>query len=75
VFNQSGYKKAYAGKAFAGIRDWVKRIDLDSGVSGWWIAKPDTRRADDDVVVLYAHGGGFVSVREVLPSGTEMALT
>ncbi|KAM0750150.1 alpha/beta-hydrolase [Meredithblackwellia eburnea MCA 4105] len=45
--------------AFKGKRDWVSYVKVN-GTAGRWIAKPGTKREEDEVVFYYVHGGGFV---------------
>lgn len=51
----SSYAKAFASPVFQGFGDWVKYEQVN-GTAGYWLAPPGTKRAEDDVVVLYLHG-------------------
>ncbi|GAA5826369.1 hypothetical protein JCM3770_000640 [Rhodotorula araucariae] len=53
------YKLVQQGPYFKGARDWVTRVEVN-GTAGRWIAVPGTKRADDQVVLFFVHGGGFV---------------
>lgn len=67
VFNRDrSYKLVHSGPYFKGARDWVTHVEVN-GTAGRWIALPGTRRAEDQVVLYFIHGGGFVCVR--FPSG------
>ncbi|BGP33474.1 hypothetical protein JCM10296v2_005276 [Rhodotorula toruloides] len=53
------YKLVQSGPYFKGCRDWVTKVEVN-GTAGRWIALPGTRREEDDVVLFFVHGGGFV---------------
>ncbi|BGP41526.1 hypothetical protein JCM10450v2_005574 [Rhodotorula kratochvilovae] len=53
------YKLVQQGPYFKGARDWVTRVEVN-GTAGRWIAVPGTKRSDDQVVLYFIHGGGFV---------------
>ncbi|KAM0786498.1 hypothetical protein ACM66B_001956 [Microbotryomycetes sp. NB124-2] len=60
LFNRTfAYDITFKGPQFAGHRDWVSPVDV-KGVQGRWIAPPGTKRKDDEVVLYFIHGGGFV---------------
>ncbi|TNY18561.1 Proteophosphoglycan ppg4 [Rhodotorula diobovata] len=60
VFNRDrSYKLVHSGPYFKGARDWVTHVEVN-GTAGRWIALPGTRRAEDQVVLYFIHGGGFV---------------
>lgn len=60
VFNRKqAYSLAHKSPVFKGYRDWVTYVNV-AGTSGRWIAQPGTKRSDDEVVLYYIHGGGFV---------------
>ncbi|KAK4049149.1 hypothetical protein OIV83_004332 [Microbotryomycetes sp. JL201] len=60
LFNRTvAYDITFKGPQFAGYRDWVTPVDV-KGVQGRWIAPPGTKRKDDEVVLYFIHGGGFV---------------
>lgn len=62
IFNRHiAHTQIFKGPWFWGYSDWVTPVK-DEGVSGRWIAPPHTRRSDDEVVIFYVHGGGFVFV-------------
>ncbi|KAI5477188.1 NAD+ kinase [Pseudohyphozyma bogoriensis] len=53
------YKHAHAGPEFSGFRDWLSYEEAN-GTAGRWIAPPGTKREDDEVVLYFIHGGGFI---------------
>ncbi|GAA5850101.1 hypothetical protein JCM9279_004909 [Rhodotorula babjevae] len=60
IFNRErSYNLVHGGPYFKGARDWVTRVEVN-GTAGRWIALPGTRRAEDQVVLYFIHGGGFV---------------
>jgi len=62
IFNRDrSYNLVHGGPYFKGARDWVTRVEVN-GTAGRWIALPGTRRAEDQVVLYFIHGGGFVCV-------------
>ncbi|GAA5866354.1 hypothetical protein JCM8547_000749 [Rhodosporidiobolus lusitaniae] len=61
LFNSAtAYAVAYALPGWTGKREWVEKVDVN-GTKGRWIAKPGTKRSEDDVVLYYVHGGGFTT--------------
>lgn len=46
-------------KDFKGRKDWLSYVSVN-GTAGRWTAPPGTRRSEDEVVMFYCHGGGFV---------------
>ncbi|GAA5832345.1 hypothetical protein JCM11251_006417 [Rhodosporidiobolus azoricus] len=53
------YLKKHAEPRFKEYKEWLSEVEVN-GTAGRWIAKPDTLRRDDDVVIYYIHGGGFI---------------
>ncbi|GAA5993923.1 hypothetical protein JCM10908_002717, partial [Rhodotorula pacifica] len=53
---KNSYKLKHSGAEFKG---WVQHIEVN-GTAGRWLAPPGTQRKDDDVVIYFVHGGGFV---------------
>ncbi|GAA5832343.1 hypothetical protein JCM11251_006416 [Rhodosporidiobolus azoricus] len=61
VFNRTtSYAIACASPSFTGVRNWISKVEVN-GTSGRWLAKPGSKRSEDDVVVYYIHGGGFTT--------------
>lgn len=55
----SSYNKvATSSLLFGGYKDWYQEVEFN-GVTGRWICPPNTQRAEDNVVLMMVHGGGF----------------
>lgn len=55
MFNRtSSYDMSLTGEE----REWVKYIRVND-FGARWIAPPGTAREEDEMVYIYAHGGGF----------------
>ncbi|KWU40982.1 alpha/beta-hydrolase, partial [Rhodotorula sp. JG-1b] len=53
-------KRSYAlTHAASEFKGWVKHVKVN-GTAGRWLAPPKTDRKDDDVVIYFVHGGGFI---------------
>lgn len=53
LFNRTtSYETVHKLPAFKG---WVEYVDVN-GVTGRWLAKPGTKRSEDEVVFFYIHG-------------------
>jgi len=48
----------FASPYWSGKRRWIKEV-REPGVTGRWLADDTTARKDDDLVMLWVHGGGF----------------
>ncbi|ORY70605.1 Alpha/Beta hydrolase protein [Leucosporidium creatinivorum] len=60
VFNHEAYAGIFS-KTLSRLglpSDWVQHVD-SKGTTGFWMAPPGTKRSEDDLVMLYIHGGGF----------------
>ncbi|KAL8287572.1 hypothetical protein RQP46_003430 [Phenoliferia psychrophenolica] len=53
------YKLAHMKPEFKGKKEWLSYVKVN-GTAGRWTAPPGTKRYDDEVVLYYVHGGGFV---------------
>ena len=61
LFNRrASYAQITSSPIYSGYKDWVSPSTLVNGVQGRWLAPPGTKRSDDEVVMLFIHGGGFV---------------
>ena len=56
------YRMAHGKSNFKRKKDWLQPLSKINGTAGRWIAPPGTSRQDDEVVLMYAHGGGHVYV-------------
>lgn len=60
MFNRTrAYETAFDGPAFKGFKEWVSYVEVN-GTAGRWIGPPGRDRSEDDVVLYFIHGGGFV---------------
>lgn len=55
---KNSYTLKHSGSEFKG---WVTRVEVN-GTAGRWLAPPGSQRKDDDVVIYFVHGGGFMQV-------------
>lgn len=56
LFNRTqAYDMVHAGPHFSGYRDWVSYVKVN-GTAGRWLAPPNTKRSEDEVVFFYIHG-------------------
>ncbi|KAL8293592.1 hypothetical protein RQP46_000293 [Phenoliferia psychrophenolica] len=53
------YKLSHMKPDFFKKKDWLSYVEVN-GTAGRWSAQPGTKRSDDEVVLYYVHGGGFV---------------
>ncbi|GAA5888645.1 hypothetical protein JCM6882_009030 [Rhodosporidiobolus microsporus] len=56
---ERSYDRVHKTPRFREYQEWLSRVEVN-GTAGRWIARPGTQRKDDDVVIYYVHGGGFV---------------
>ena len=53
-------KRSYAlTHAASEFKGWIQHVKVN-GTAGRWLAPPKTDRKDDDVVIYFVHGGGFM---------------
>ncbi|GAA5973979.1 hypothetical protein JCM8115_006760 [Rhodotorula mucilaginosa] len=53
-------KRSYAlTHAASEFKGWIQHVKVN-GTAGRWLAPPKTDRKDDDVVIYFVHGGGFI---------------
>ncbi|GAB00048.1 uncharacterized protein L969DRAFT_20322 [Mixia osmundae IAM 14324] len=53
------YNMTYSSPLFWGKKQWLSEVK-EPGITGRWIANQHTARKDDDLVLFFVHGGGFV---------------
>lgn len=60
LFNRTrSYDQIHSSPVFKGFRNWVKFVEVN-GIKGRWISRPDSKRSDDEIVLYFIHGGGFI---------------